>query len=376
MKNNKAITIIGGGLAGLTAAIHLTKMGLKVVLIEKNEYPKHKVCGEYISNEVISYFDWLSLTISELDPTSISRLHFSTVNGKSIYCDLPLGGFGISRFTLDSFLFKKALEMGCEVIQDNVENITFDNDNFTITTTNNRVLNSEIVIGAFGKRSNIDLKLNRNFIQKKSYWLAVKAHYSGNFPNDLVGLHNFEGGYCGVSKVENDVINICYLASYETFKNYKNIEEYQNQVVAKNPHLDLILKKSKLLFEKPLTISQISFDKKETVKDHILMVGDTAGLIHPLCGNGMAMAIHSAQIASQLIIKYYKGEIETRSELEKKYIKEWNSNFEERLRMGRYLAFLLQKQTLSAILMKILIKFPSLMAIIIKKTHGKPIPIN
>jgi flavin-dependent dehydrogenase len=376
MINNKAITIIGGGLAGLTAAIHLTKMGLKVVLIEKNEYPKHKVCGEYISNEVISYFDWLSLAISELDPTSISRLHFSTVNGKSIYCDLPLGGFGISRFALDSFLFKKALEMGCEVIQDNVERITFENDNFTITTSNNRVLNSEIVIGAFGKRSNIDLKLNRNFIQKKSYWLAVKAHYSGDYPNDLVGLHNFEGGYCGVSKVENDAINICYLASYETFKNYKNIEEYQNQVVAKNPHLELILKKSKLLFEKPLTISQISFDKKETVKDHILMIGDTAGLIHPLCGNGMAMAIHSAQIVSRLIIKYHNGEVRSRNELEKKYIKEWNSNFKERLRMGRYLAFLLQKQMLSAVLMKILIKFPSLMVIIIKKTHGKPIPIN
>ncbi|WP_281322111.1 NAD(P)/FAD-dependent oxidoreductase [Flavobacterium aestivum] len=376
MKNNKPITIIGGGLAGLTAAIHLIKMGLKVVLIEKNEYPKHKVCGEYISNEVISYFDWLSLTITELNPTSISKLHFSTTNGKSIHCDLPLGGFGVSRYALDSFLFRKALEIGCEVIQDNVESITFENNNFTITTSNNRVLNSEIVIGAFGKRSNIDLKLNRNFIQKKSHWLAVKAHYSGNFPNDLVGLHNFEGGYCGVSKVENDAINICYLASYETFKNYKNIEEYQNHVVVKNPHLDLILKESKLLFEKPLTISQISFDKKETVKDHILMIGDTAGLIHPLCGNGMAMAIHSAQIVSQLIIKYYNDEIKSRDELEKKYTKEWNLNFKDRLRMGHYLGFLLQKQTLSAILMKILIKLPSLMGIIIKKTHGKPILIK
>jgi flavin-dependent dehydrogenase len=373
MKNNIAITIIGGGLAGLTTAIHLSKMGLKVVLIEKNEYPKHKVCGEYISNEVLPYFNWLSLSVSELHPTSISKLHFSTVSGKSIYCDLPLGGFGISRFALDNFLFKKAVENGCAIIQENVESIIFENDNFTITTSKNRVLNSEIIIGAFGKRSNIDLKLNRNFIQKKSHWLAVKAHFSGDFPNDLVGLHNFEGGYCGVSKVENDTINICYLASYETFKNCKNIEEYQNQAVAKNPHLEFILKKSKLLFEKPLTISQISFDKKETVENHILMIGDTAGLIHPLCGNGMAMAIHSARIVSQLIIKYYNGEIKSRNELEKEYIKEWNSNFKERLRMGRFLAFLLQKQILSTVLMKILIKFPSLMPIIIKKTHGKPI---
>jgi flavin-dependent dehydrogenase len=373
MKNNMAITIIGGGLAGLVAAIHLSKMELKVVLIEKNEYPKHKVCGEYISNEVVPYFDWLSLSISELNPTSISKLHFSTARGKSIYCDLPLGGFGISRFALDAFLYKKAVENGCEVIQDNVESIIFENNNFTISTSNNRVLNSEIVIGAFGKRSNLDLKLNRNFIQRKSHWLAVKAHYSGDFPNDLVGLYNFEGGYCGVSKVENNAVNICYLASYETFKNYKNIEEYQNQVVAKNPHLELILKNYKLLFDKPLTISQISFDKKETVENHILMIGDTAGLIHPLCGNGMAMAIHSAQIISQLIIKYYKGEIKSRTELENNYIKEWSSNFKERLRIGRFLAFLLQKQALSAVLMKILIKFPSLMSIIIKRTHGKPI---
>jgi flavin-dependent dehydrogenase len=373
MKNNTAIMIIGGGLAGLTAAIHLSKMGLKVVLIEKNEYPKHKVCGEYISNEVASYFDWLSLSISELNPTSITKLHFSIVNGKSMFCDLPLGGFGISRFALDAFLHKKAVENGCEVIQDNVESVIFGNNNFTITTSMNRVLNSEIVIGAFGKRSNMDLKLNRNFIQKKSHWLAVKAHYSGDYSNDLVGLHNFEGGYCGVSKVENDTINICYLASYETFKNYKNIEEYQNQVVAKNRHLELILKNSKLLFDKPLTISQVSFDKKETVDNHILMIGDTAGLIHPLCGNGMAMAIHSAQIVSQLIIKYHNGEIKSRDELEKKYGKEWNSNFKERLRMGRFLAFLLQKQTVSAVFMKILIKFPSLMLIIIKHTHGKPI---
>lgn len=376
MKNNSAIIIIGGGLAGLTAAIHLSKLGLKVVLVEKNEYPKHKVCGEYISNEIIPYFNWLSLEISELNPTSITKLHFSTSKGKSICCDLPLGGFGISRFALDFFLYKKALKNGCIVIKDNVESITFKNDIFTITTSNNRVLNSGFVLGAFGKKSNIDLKLNRNFCQIKSHWLAVKAHYSGDFPNDLVGLHNFEGGYCGVSKVENDAINICYLASYETFKNYKNIEEYQNQVVARNPHLEFIFKKSKLIFEKPLTIGQISFEKKETVKDHVLMIGDSAGLIHPLCGNGMAMAIHSAQIVSQLIIKCYNGEIKSRNELEEKYIKEWNLNFKVRLRMGRYLSFLLQKKTISAVLMKILIKFPSLMVFIIKKTHGKPISIK
>ena len=375
MKNNEVL-IIGGGLAGLTAAIHLSKLGVHVTVIEKNSYPKHKVCGEYISNEVLHYLNWLDLKIDDLNPTKITKLEFSTASGKTIKSVLPLGGFGISRFTLDEYLYKKALENGCRILQDNVENIVFENNKFIVTTTNNSILESEIVIGAFGKRSNVDQKMNRDFINKKSYWLAVKAHYSGDFPNDLVGLHNFKGGYCGVSKVEKDSINICYLADYETFKQFKNIDEYQNNVVSKNPHLKVIFEKSNLLFEKPLTISQISFEKKQAVENHILMIGDTAGLIHPLCGNGMAIAIHSAKIVSELIHKYYTNEIKSRNELEEKYIQQWNLNFKERLKMGRFLSNILQNQKLSTVLMRLLIIFPFLLPKIIKKTHGKPIILN
>ncbi|SDX83056.1 NAD(P)/FAD-dependent oxidoreductase [Flavobacterium degerlachei] len=370
---DKEVIIIGGGLAGLTSAIHLSKLGLQVTVIEKNSYPKHKVCGEYISNEVVPYFDWLDIKVSELQPTSIYKLQFSNIKGKLINGDLPLGGFGISRYALDLFLYEKALANGCIILQDTAENIVFDNNAFTVTTSNNTVLKADVVIGAFGKRSNIDQKLNRVFIQKKSSWLAVKAHYSGDFPNDLVGLHNFKGGYCGVSKVEDERINICYLADYETFKRYKNIEEYQDKVVSGNPHMKNIFDNCNLVFDKPITISQISFDKKQTVENHILMVGDTAGLIHPLCGNGMAMAIHSAKIVSELIADYFNGVIKTRAELENRYFREWHENFGKRLKTGRLLAKILQHQNLSDVLLRILVRFPFLLPIIIKKTHGKPI---
>jgi menaquinone-9 beta-reductase len=372
MKNNE-VTIIGGGLAGLTAGIHLSKIGIKVTIIEKNSFPKHKVCGEYISNEVLPYLKSLDLDIQSLHPTNITKLHFSTKNGKSIYTKLPLGGFGISRYVLDEFLCKKAISNGCEIIQENVEDIQFQGDKFTITTSNNTTLKSKIIIGAFGKRSNIDQKLNRNFIQQKSPWLAVKTHYSGIFDNDLVGLHNFEGGYCGVSKVENKKINICYLANYETFKQYKSIDDYQKNVISKNPFLKEILENSTMLFEKPLTISQISFEEKKAVENHILMIGDTAGLIHPLCGNGMAMAIHSAKIISELIEKFFKNEINSRTKLENEYQKQWDFNFKKRLKTGRLLSNVLKKRKLSEVLMSILIVFPFLLSLIIKKTHGKSI---
>ena len=373
MEANSDIVIIGGGLAGLTSAIHLAKSGLKVTLIEKNDYPKHKVCGEYISNEVLPYFQWLNLDISILKPTHISKMEFSTATGKIISGALPLGGFGISRYELDNYLYHKAIENGCQVVQETVSDIQFTDDEFRVFTSDSIEFKSKIVLGAFGKRSNIDLKLNRDFIQKNSPWLAVKAHYSGDFPNDLVGLHNFKGGYCGVSKVEKNKINICYLADYETFKQNKNIEEFQSKIVCNNPHMKAIFENCTILFEKPLTISQISFEKKEAVENHILMIGDTAGLIHPLCGNGMAMAIHSAKIVSELTIDFFDNKISSRKELEEKYTQDWNTNFKSRLATGRFLSKILRKENLASFLMELLAIFPFLLPKIIKKTHGEPI---
>ncbi len=373
---NSEIIIIGGGLAGLTAGIHLSKKGVSVVIIEKNDYPKHKVCGEYLSNEVLPYFQWLDLNLSSLNPVNINEIELSTKKGTTIKTKLPLGGLGISRYELDFYLYKKALSNGCKILIEEVEKINFRNNKFSITTSNSTLLIADFVIGAYGKRSNIDVRLNRNFIQQKSPWLAVKGHYFLNFPNDLVGLHNFNGGYCGVSKVENNVVNICYLAKYKSFKEHKNIHDFQNLVLRQNPHLNELFSNATLLFEKPLTISQISFAEKLQIENHILMVGDTAGLIHPLCGNGMAMAIHSAKLVSELLIDYTSDTIKTRMELEKQYEKNWSSNFEKRLKFGRILSKILLRPKLSEALIRIVIMFPFALRAIIKKTHGKPITIN
>lgn len=375
MTDLKEVLILGGGLAGLTAAIHLSKLGIQVTIIEKNKYPKHKVCGEYISNEVLPYFDWLGIDIAKLEPTSIKKFQFSSQSGTTITANLPLGGFGISRYALDYHLYTIAISLGCIFVQETVENVVFKEDEFKVTTADGTLFKSKVVLGAFGKRSNIDVKLNRNFIQKKSHWLAVKAHYSGDFPNDLVGLHNFDGGYCGVSKVENNAINICYITNYEAYKSYKNNEEFQKRVLNQNPHLKKIFENCTIIFEKPISIGQIAFDKKEAVENHILMIGDTAGLIHPLCGNGMAMAIHSAKIASEAVSNFFESNCTSRAALEMKYKSQWKFHFEKRLKMGRLLASILQQPRISSILMRTLVKFPFLLSIIIKKTHGKTIII-
>ncbi|AUD01517.1 NAD(P)/FAD-dependent oxidoreductase [Spirosoma pollinicola] len=370
---NADVLIIGGGLAGLTAGIHLAKANLHVVLLEKNVYPQHKVCGEYVSNEVLPYLQYLGVAIDELAPARINRFLLSTASGKTVESMLPLGGFGISRFALDQLLANTARMAGADIRQADVTDVQFERDAFVVSTSDETKYTAKIVIGAYGKRSQLDKRLNRSFAQQESSWLGVKAHYQAPFPNDLVALHNFDGGYCGLSQVENGVVNACYLTTYRSFKPFKNIDAFQKHILRKNPFLNDFFARATPLFEKPLTISQISFARKNPVENHILMCGDTAGLIHPLCGNGMAMAIHSAKLVSELIIPFFKGTLANRSELEKKYVSDWSAEFKSRLLTGRIAQSILTSPGITALLLKSLRLTPGVLPHIIRQTHGKPL---
>ena len=370
------VIIVGGGLAGLACAIHLSKFKIKVLVIEKNTYPKHKVCGEYISNEVLPYLNFLGIDVYKKGAKSIINFELSTTKNRAVKSKLPLGGFGISRYCLDETLAKKVLENGIEILQDSVEDIQFLNEVFSVKTKNSKLFQAKLVIGAYGKRANLDVKLKRQFIKKKSPFLAVKTHVKGDFPDDLVALHNFKGGYCGVSKVENNNINICYITNYDAFKKHKDIEAFQQDILYKNKHIKSVFENSTPVFNAPLSISQISFLNKKPVENHVLMCGDTAGIIHPLAGNGMSIAIRSAQMLSLLIIDYLQGNIESRATLEKEYTKLWNKEFKDRINTGRFIAYLFNLNTLSEILIVILKGFPKVLQYIIKRTHGKPMIIE
>lgn len=376
MEADNDILIAGGGLAGLTCAIHLLKAGFQVTLIEKNQYPQHKVCGEYISNEVLPYLKWLGADPGTLNPSHISRLQVSSIHGKTIECRLPLGGFGVSRYALDNFLYTKAINSGCTILHEKIVSVSYQNNLFQVQTSK-RNLSAKIAIGAFGKRSVLDYQLDRDFIHQKSPWLAVKAHYRGSFDDDLVALHNFKGGYCGISRVEQGLVNVCYLAQYDEFKKYRNLEHYQQDVLFRNPNLKKTFGQIVMESQSPLTIAQVSFQRKEAVNEHMLFIGDAAGLIHPLCGNGMAMAIHSAKICAELLTEHLKKETIHRNDLEKSYQKQWQSNFGQRLTFGRWLSSIMIKEQLATPALSALTYFPSLLTQLVRFTHGKPlIPSN
>lgn len=162
------VIIVGGGLAGLFNAILLNRAGLQVTLIERKTYPFHRVCGEYISNEVIPFLTKLDIDLNQLDVARISRLEVTAVSGVKVSKKLDLGGFGLSRYTFDHYLYKKALAEGVQFLLDTkVEDILFKNEQFEVTIPG-KVLTAPLVIGSFGKRSNLDQKLKREFFYKRS----------------------------------------------------------------------------------------------------------------------------------------------------------------------------------------------------------------
>lgn len=366
------VIIIGGGLAGLTCALHLSLQGVAVLLIEKHGYPHHKVCGEYVSNEVLPYLKLLGINPFSQGACAISKLQMSTKKGRLLTSELPLGGFGISRYAMEQLFYEKTSTHATFAF-DTAEKVTFISNHFTVQTQTGGTYVSPYLIGAFGKRSAMDIHLDRPFIHKRSPWLGVKAHYEyAQHPEDTVALHHFDGGYCGLSKIETGAVNACYLATSQSFKRAGSIEAYEAKVLSENPFLKDFFQHAKPLFKKPLTISQISFQPKKPVVGHIFMIGDSAGLIHPLCGNGMAMAIHSAKLFSEIFLKARENGQIQRNQLESKYEAIWNRTFLNRLRTGRVLQKVLLNPTTASMGLSVARHLPFAVYGIIKQTHGKP----
>jgi flavin-dependent dehydrogenase len=369
------VAVIGGGLAGLSLSILLGRAGYKTILFEKEKYPFHKVCGEYISLESWSFIERLGLNLSGLGLPIIKKLVVSSPNENVIETKLDLGGFGISRFFLDNELKKIALETGVIIYEETkVTDVSFDDEIFSVQYNGGEVF-SKIVAGSFGKRSNLDLKWNRNFVKEKpnklNNYIGVKYHVKNNHAADTIALHNFHNGYCGISKIENGKSCLCYLTTAKNLKDSHNsIKEMEEKILFKNFFLRKIFVESEFIFEEPVTISQISFEKKSRIENRVFMLGDAAGMIAPLCGNGMSMALHSSKIAFENIHLFLTGRI-SREVMESNYIKTWNKEFELRLRNGRMIQRFFGKEKLTNFFIGIIKPFPFIINHLVKATHGK-----
>lgn len=365
---------MGGGLAGLSLAIQCARAGHRTILFEQQVYPFHKVCGEYISFESWNFLQDLGVPLTELQLPVIRQVEITAPNEPGLIHDLPLGGFGISRYTLDHLLARIAMKEGVELVEGcKVADVVYRNNSFVVFS-NKMEIEASVVSGCYGKRSNLDIKWRRNFIRQKpnklNHFIAVKYHITGEFPKGLISLHNFEGGYCGTSQIENDRHCLCYLTRGENLRRAGNdIRRMEKEILFENERIRRLFTTSRFLYEQPLAISHVSFNRKSQVEKHVLLIGDAAGLITPLCGNGMSMALHGSKLAFTQISGFLKG-AQNRYEMEREYADSWEREFGRRLFTGRIIQGFFGRNTLSRMLIKGLRPFPRVLNSLIRQTHG------
>jgi len=370
--NNKMYqcAIIGGGLAGLCLSIQLAKQGISVILFEKNKYPFHKVCGEYISMESRDFLEEIGVSISELNLPIINELGISSELGYMLNAPLDMGGFGISRYRLDNYLSTIAKKSGVTLIENcRVLDVKITGPVNCIYTSQGEFL-SEITCGSYGKYVPVflsDAKLKNKI---KQNYIGVKYHIKTDLKPNRIELHNFSRGYCGVSKVDNDMYCLCYLSDSKNLKeNNNDIHQMEQKVLYKNRYLKKLFTESEFIHEDPYVISNIQFSKKDTSVNTIFLLGDSAGSITPLCGNGMSMAMKASKILAELLIRFFNSSISA-DKLSKEYEELWNNSFYSRIQAGYYLQYLFGKKYTTHYALKTLNQFPALTQKVISLTHG------
>lgn len=357
------LAIIGGGLAGLALAILEARTGQQVLLCEQKTYPAHKVCGEYISYESAALLEHLGVPLAAWQLPDIKRLQL-TVPNYALELKLPLGGFGVSRYQLEANLVTLARAAGVEIREHcKVLEVGGSAGDFMLRTDQEE-FKTNWVAGAWGRRSVLykQVPQNRNYV-------GVKWHLTGPLPNDLIALHNFSGGYAGMSRIEDGKSCFCYLVDSRRLKAAGTIAQLEQQMRVENPKLDRMLAPMTPVWEEPLSIAQLSFLPKSRLHEGVLLLGDAAGSIAPLAGNGMSMALHAAWLLHQAWEKEGRSFVAADA-VYRQYDAAWRKQFALRTSVSYRIQNIFGKVAPATALFRLVGTIPPLGQVLTRLTHG------
>jgi len=333
------VLIVGGGLAGSSAAIQLAERGFRVLLLEKQRYPAHKLCGEFLSVEVQAMFERLGVcgAVWQAGAQPVDHTRLSSAGGAVFEQALPGTALGLSRYALDRLLAGRARAVGATV-RDGVAVQSIAGtlgDGFAVEAAG-ETLEARLVLGAYGKRSTLDRKLDRSFLEAHSPFVAFKAHFAGLDLPGVIELHAFAGGYCGLSPVEAGRVNVCWIAHEAVLRAAGGTPEGMiAQVLGQNPMLARHFQSLRRVSDRFVAVSQLSFASKGAFAGDVCMIGDTAGMIAPLCGDGMAMALRSAELVAPLAAALLQGRMDAPA-FRRRYEQGWRREFGLRMRLGQW----------------------------------------
>jgi flavin-dependent dehydrogenase len=293
--------IIGGGVAGAAAAIEIARMGRAVLLVERQQGPHHKVCGEFISGEAALYLLNLGIDLAALGAVRITEVRLC-VDERVVATRLPFPAFSLSRRALDEALLRRASAAGADVMRGSgVRSLRRHNGRWIVICDNGHVLTASNVFLASGKH---DLRGWKRPPGRQNDLLGFKLHWrlSANETAALgraVDLILFSDGYAGLETIEDGVTNLCLVLRKSRFVALgQSWERLLPALLADCPHLARRLAKAEPCWPRPLAISSIPYGFIRTYADGLWYLGDQAACIPSFSGDGMSIALHSARLAA------------------------------------------------------------------------------
>jgi flavin-dependent dehydrogenase len=368
--------IVGGGPAGLAAAIALVRRGARVAVLEQRRYPHDKLCGEFLSGEARGELErlgvWPRLVAAGAAPIAEARITAPGAPGREWRAALPPGAVGISRRVLDAELAAAAREAGAEVLEGRtaaalsggpgryrVAGLDDDGRPFELA--------ARAVLAGHGKRSRFDRALARP--ARPSDFVALKAHFHGPSRAGRVELHGFAGGYCGLAGVERELVNVCLLMTGRAFRAAgARPEGVIARLRRENAALDAWFAQAERADARWLAIAQIDFGPRRAVEGGVLALGDAAGLISPLAGDGMAMALRSGLLAAEHAARALDAGGAGADGAG--YAQAWASEFGTRLRLAAWLRALMLRPRMLRGGLAVLARVPRLGRWLVAATRG------
>jgi len=378
--------IIGAGIAGSALAKSLADSGWNTILFESKKFPRHKVCGEFLSPEAKSMLDSLGVIelIQSLRPSIIERSRLIFSHGDVLEAPLAGNALGVSRYSLDAALLTSAQLAGAHVqTGSTVTAVTPVNEGFIIETKQGTEMVSykvRTVIAAWGGNgrmpSTASYAARSNPREAKNPYVGVKSHVTGITTDAAVELYFFEGGYLGISPVEDGRYNVSALLRQKVFQHKpKSIQGWIDAACSRNPQLLQKLSNAVPIPGTQAAVAPVQINRKPLVWNMYPKVGDAGLMIPPLCGDGMSMALRSALVCAALANRYLSGQIS---------IELWQHQYERFIEQqlkgprhwGRLLQWMIDAPVLPRLLVPCVRNTPGLMQRLVKATRLKDVPLN
>lgn len=331
------VVIVGAGPAGSAAATVLAQAQGRVLLLEKEEFPRPKVCGEFLSASALPSLERLGVreTIERLKPERIEEGSIHVPTRSPIPFRLPAPGLGISRFRLDELLARRAREAGADVRLGtrvlSIDPLADGQFHVRVAGPSGQAIHARAAIGAWGRWDTLDRRLDRSFLRRETRYFGWSRDYAGDARHleGRVRLYLFPGGYCGLSRVEGGAAHLAGLISERIRRRLgSDWTEVLDFARTRNADLDtdLLPLRPKAAF---LGTGPVFLTSKPPTEGGLLMAGDAAGVLDPFSGEGQATALTSGILAAETVVRLLTGELTPREAVQA-YEEAWRRRFAKR----------------------------------------------